>query len=88
MGTVVETVPNPGLVESQGVYFEYHKIQARFGLTFEQFQAMNKRGDWEHFIRAQQSDAEAKRRVYAAKARSAYVAQAKEYYLEKEEHYG
>lgn len=72
MGTVIETVQNPDKVESQGVYFVYHKIQARFGLTFEQFQEMNRRGDWEHFIRAQQAAAEKERRAQAGKAREVY----------------
>lgn len=74
--TVIETIQNPDVVERQGVYYQYHKINARFGITFEQFLAMNKRGDWEHFIRAQQAAAEKERREYAAKARELYAQQA------------
>lgn len=38
---------NDELLDRLGVYFVYHEVHERYGITFEQFVERNQRGTWE-----------------------------------------
>ena len=38
---------NDEMLERLGIYFVYHEVHTRYGITFELFVERNQRGTWE-----------------------------------------